>query len=144
MNMYQEIAHAARLLAQDKSARAANSFDGLISPQAKKAIKDFQWQAKRSFQAINSLKNFYIKSFFYDTQKESLILYSRIMGNNIKIVCKAITHSTFAYTTESGGKISYSVRRLLTACLSYYIPSENSLYNYTAISLMPDWRTPRP
>lgn len=137
--MYQEIANAARLLQSDKIARANWRIEGQISPQTKQAIKDFQFQAKKSFQSLNSVKNFYVKSFFYDTVKECLILYTRIMGNDVSITCKPIDCQHWIFETQSG-KVSYSIRRLLTACLAYWIPSENSTYNHKAINLMPQWR----
>lgn len=137
-SLYQEIANAARLLQSDKHARNNCSIEGIISPKAKKDIKAFNAQALRAFQTLNNVTNLYIKSFFYDTRKEILILYTRIKGEERKITVSPVNYKKFTFNTE--GALSYTIRRLLTGILSYYIPSENSTYNHKALNLMPYWR----
>lgn len=150
--IYQEIAHIARLLKQDKEAQIINwQIGGAISPKVRKQIKTFQRTLKNSLQSLNSIKDFYIKSFFYDTKEDTLILYTRIMKQETCIKCRVSTKKktrrsnvvSFEQQYEfiaDPVPVSYSIKKLLTACLNYWIPSENSSINFKAINLMPNWR----
>lgn len=138
MKLFLEIAYASRLLKQDKAARDRLEFDGRISSKAKKDIKTFLAWTKQAFQKLNTCTGLYIKSFFFDVERGLLVLYTRQNGNDTKWEISPAGKDK--YTFNGKGVINGNMRRHIIGMLEYYIPSENSLTNHTAINLMPSWR----
>ena len=141
--LYDEIRYATWLVRTDKYARDAGVYDGQIAPSVKAKIKAFLVNCKKMFQSFNkdlNSKHLYIKSIFFDGEKDCLIIYTRLNGKDtaIKIVNQGRAYVIKNATT--GAPIREDIRRFLTGICEYWIPSEDSFYNHKAINLMPQWR----
>lgn len=150
-SLYEEIFYAAYLLKGDTP----------LSPKVRQKISSFMAQCKRSLQTATIEHGardrkdkglcrdkhgrlekggvFYIKSFYYSIENDTLVLYTRIYGQDTRLDIRRDRRGVYNITLDRGGVCSPKIEKFLTGILDYWIPSENSLEKY-GVNLMPYWR----
>lgn len=170
MYLFQEIECASQLLAQNNRAKRQKTFNGRISPEAEKRVKDFLQQAKVMLQKLNlhatgrdiyrdstdaefrrhnrvnkdckrqAKKTLYIKNFFYNIKTKSLILYTRLHGEDKTLHVAHIGQGVYSVNSTCGDKLTGRIGQVISSIMSYWIPSESSMDNIKAISLVGSYR----
>lgn len=157
--LFNEVRYAAWLLHTDKMARTSGQIDGQIAPSVAKKIKGFLANTKTVFQKMNlehgynrqtkampkdrhgrivKKKDLYIKSFFYDVERDCLVLYCRVRGIDTEI--HILPRQNGTGICPAGHGLTEKAAQFLEGICAYWIPSEDGFQNHAAINLMPAWR----